>query len=588
MADNPGIKIEFFGDRELEDSTFTRPGTVIPEFVPPIIGFHTEESFDDSGNDGHIRGPQKSIKTLGRSIPGNPGILYEGFYHAFWRNRVHIIPAGYELGNVLSPQQRPLEIYNSGETIDDARVVEAIVVNNGDGFSFISGNVSTPFSLGARQSEEYVWEVSQNGPPVIDITLDYQFSGDNGSTVTLVHSITGSRLVLFGFEPQASKEEVLEWATSIIEGFSGREQRVSTRHVKTRAITHTFHLDDLDGVRLEALIAGWLQYQVGLPIWDDTSTLSTATVAGVTTTLALNDSTTNTEFAAGELVAILTDPATFEVGTIQTVNASSIDLVEPVVNSWAVGALVLPLKTASLRDGINNDLWVADGLRKYTMTFDVVDPLSDPDESAFTAYRSAPVWEDGLTLKSHQYQRVISKKLIRAGGSKSNPNFAQSTKREQQTSLINGFTVYAEDRAAVIQLKQWFDARRGRQKSFWLPTSKRDFEVDIDQLSLTNEIEVLEAGWDKFISATPGGRRDIRILYADGSIEYRRINSAETTATGERLFLDSATSQLVTAANVQLISYLQLVRQNIDKLKLQFDRLDELVVGIPLIEVTEE
>jgi len=575
MADNPGIAI-------VGGFNFIRPGTIAPVFIAPIIGIHSEPSRVGYGaKSERINAPATYARHV-QNFGSNKGILIEGWYDLFWKNRVHIIPKdGYALGNIVSPQQRTVEIYNAGENVDHARIVNNIVLTGADGFQWISGTTSTPFTLGAHQSEVYVWEVSEDGAPTLNMLIDFQFADG----VSLTNFVTGSRLVLFGFEPQAVMNEVLEWYTDINEKERGIEQRVSSRDIPTRSLTRQFVLDDQESVQLELLLWDWFERQIGLPVWEDQTTLTNS--ASVSDTSIVVGTTASTEFRAGGLAVIFVDKDQFEAVSIDTVAGTTINLQGPLLGAWPAGTMVMPMNTAVFRDGVQQDVWVADGVRRFVITFDILERFDLASETGFATYLGAPVWEDGLTLRSEQYQRTIGKNIIRGRVGKANPNFVHRTLRTQAYTEVQGFTIYVEDRAELQRLRGWLHARRGRQKAFWLPTSKKDLSVDVDQVGTNNEIEVKTVGYERFIEANPGGRRDIRIEYVDGSVIYRRITGSELTVTGERLFLSSNTTQLVTAANVARISFMLLVRQDLDKLSIEHFRLDDAIVNIPLKEVVE-
>jgi len=581
MADNPGILAADQG------FNFLRPGAVPLTFVAPITGYHKdpdrvrlEKQSDQEG----VLVKTRLANRIGQSRNDNNGILIEGWYDLFWKNKLHIIPTdGYNLGNIVTAQQRTVEIYNAGETFDQQQKLNTITENNADGFSFISGPTGVPLYIGAHESFVYVWEVSEDGQPVLNMTLDFGF--ENG--VVLTNFITGNRLVLVDFEPQAAFSEVLEWYTDVMEKANGLEQRVSTRDERTRAFTRSYHLNDEEGVRLESLLWGWLERQVGVPVWEQEINLTSA--AAISDTTINTTATADLGFVAGENAVIWTQEGTFEAVTVSTVNATSLDLQAPLLQAWPAGARVFPLKTAYMRDDVQQNLWVGDGLRRFTITYDLTEDVSDASEAGFSTYRTFPVWEDGLTLGAESYMRTIKKNIIRARAGKSNKKFAQSTRREEATSMISGFTMYAEDAAGVRRLRQWLDARRGRQKAFWLPSSKIDMTVAEDAGAPDTLIKVNLIGWDRFIESAPGSRRDIRIEYNDGSIDYRRITgSVPNGATGgEDLTIDSSTSQTFTAANVAKISFMQLVRQDSDTITISHDRKNDIVVNVPLKEVKE-
>lgn len=557
MADFPGIGLQFFGDRELLDTTFTRQGIVIPSFVPPVSGFHLGGD-RDSPYEGS--GRQRAIATQPvRSHSGTDrsGILIQGFYDLFWKDRIHIIPKSKDFGNILSAQQGTFEVYNSGTNLSrHVRSITALNSLTSLGISTTQGAVSFPFVLGLGESEVYEYLVSESGPVVINDAYDVAF--DNG--VVLSHAITGARIVLLVLPPQQSFAEGWAWITDVLRKADGSEQRISLRNIPRQFVKYEFlYNDPIRLAKLENLIYDRLPNQVAFPYWKDFTVLTAPVVGGVDVVINVQ-STTNKDFRVGGNAVILnriTD--VFEVGEILTFSTTSITFTTTLLLSFGVADVeVLPVLISNVDPSLSQTRWPRD-VGMLPLTFNVVDNKDFSDITGFNMYKTLQIYEDVQYLPGVTFTR---KSDI---GSTTFDNLTglsdhRSLYRGPSTTIGQLIAVF-ENRAEYVRIRNFIHSRRGKQIAFWVSTKQNNFIPGSTNVAPTSNIDTVPTGYGNVFAR--GIRTDIEIEYADGAIDRREVTNVVSGAF-EALTLDSSISQDWSPTNVVRASYLVRVRYDID------------------------
>ena len=560
-------------------TAYLRPDVQPPNSVSPSSGFYSQ--FPGAGTS-PPRGSDSPIRQRGRQLNARGsrgGFVLTTWYESFWRNRVHVIDPTFDAGRVLSPVENSFTLYNAGETIRDQVRLAAFAEAGTEGITLDSGTI-TPFVLPAKSGEDYAYTVETEGPARIEASYTFAL----GLPANSVHRITGVRLTIMAWQPQRQLRESWAWNTAILPGASGQEQRVSSRDLPLQTFEYQFRFTEPEAIRLEATLWEWAARVFAVPIWMDSVPLTAAVSIGddvlpVTTTA-------DRSFAVGELVALVQGDTAFEVATVNAVASTSITLERPLLQTWATGTLVIPMREAYARDTVGvQDQNVK--VRSYSVTFDMLRGEEAPSAAGFATYRGAPIWDD-LFVTEGSYRRTLDQQLVRGRVDRSHGRVGQFTYRERTVQQLQGLRVVARSRAELWRLKRWFWSLRGRQGVFWMPSGQRDFTMAQLQASAGVEIAVNLAFWARFTLATPAGRRDIRITYTDGVQELRRIVTATETGGNDLLELDSATGRAAGPANVAQIEFLYLRRLDTDRIDFDHSRQDQVVINLPIRDADDD
>jgi len=581
MADNPGQNLEWFGDRELRDKVYASPNAVLPTFASPIIGFHQDldgEGGVEGGIGRDLIGLNATFDLVGKQYATQNGVLIEGFYDLFWKNRLHIIPTSKKFGNILSAQQSTFEVYNSGEKIGQhVEVIASINDLSSLGINIISGPVAFPETLGLGESFVYTYLVDVDGVATINDAYDVTFT--NG--VVLSHDITGSRILFFVFRPQEPFIERWEWRTDILEAADGNEHRLSVRDIPRQQFVHTFLFDDNTklNTRFENTLIARLPNQVAWPVHRDVTFL---TAPASITDIVLNvGSTANRQLRAGENVVILNVVSdAFEVKEILTFTATTITLTSGLLQPWAIDDEVIPLVLTYVEPW-KQKLWPINA-KEHSLSFTVVNNAETP-LSPFATYRGDPLYTDELLLGGRTYAKQfdIQSEDVDFGLGLQH----RSTLKKYPQVKGQMFVAEFHSLADFTRIRDFFFAIRGMQKRFWMSTYRPDFFVAVNQVSGQTTIETTNTGFTDVFNQ--GLRTDLEIAYVDGTFDRRTINSIAISGGGhEELTLDSALSQNWNDTNVLRTSLLLRMRLETDLLefKHQWSIDGEVVFSVREIE----
>jgi hypothetical protein len=498
------------------------------------------------------------------------GECFMQFGDVFWFEHLHIIPKVLSLGNVISTQDREYEVFNGFR--NESRTVTVRTATGLDGITLDGEPTFSPVTvLGPKETVVVSATISPTGPVLIDATISYQF--DNGRSVQL--RITGSRVVVVSLEPEAAISESWEWLTDIIEASAGDEQRISARDVPRQSWTYTWVKEDRHAANLINQLWGWAENIFAVPVWTDYTVLTADAAAGATT---LNvESTDERDFRAtgGELALLWKDDDTTESVEVSAITSTTLSLARETAAAFEAGDLVIPLRLVRLPgnwDSRNSNT----NVRTVTVRWQVLDnvefsaALSPSPIFDGGVYRDLPVWDvdsDYLVTSGNYSER--EDKDLRFPASDGTGRFSTFTAREFPRNVLSGIGMEAFGRTEFFRLRAFLHYLRGRQKAFWMSTTRDDFTVESTTSATSTEINVNIVGYTRLVANAPNGprtRRNVEIVYADGSKDYRRVvSSQETAGVREVLTLDSGISQECSQANVARISYLVKRRLNTDR-----------------------
>jgi hypothetical protein len=480
-----------------------------------------------------------------------------------WWECFTIIPRDFDFGNILSNQSAPLEVYSAFRRTDHDWT--AFVNNAGAGVTLLGlptfDHTFVPQSDGGLT---LTLEVSTNGQPVVDSTLDFVF-GTIPKTINV--PIELNRVVLFSIQPELPFTERLQWLTEVEPHVDGTELRISARKNPRQLFSWDFIWED-DGIErsfFHNILFDWQARTFGLPIWDELTRL--------TTPLAVNDSTLivqSTDFAdyrIGGLVLVFSNRNTFDVLELSSTTPTSLVCASGVLSTYAAGTLVMPLRTGFARRVIQGSRFVS-GVARAKLEFRVGDNDVDlADTSAFSTYKSKVLIDGcnnvrGSTAEQSERDIVLMDNPI---GLTAQSSPWDVSKRISQLALL------AKGKQALWEVRGLLHALRGKQISFYSSTFCDDMVIDSD-IAAGVILNVANAGYAQFVQARQP-RDSIRIVYNDGSPDDLRdvVSAAVVDSTRETLTLDSALG-VHTQATVERIMFVEKVRWDSDEITIRHER----------------
>lgn len=528
------------------------------------LGDHLYEDRQASGNPEPISGTPVLNAPISSYARPKQGLIAHSFYDDFYF-RVHINPNQISLGNMLSAQTREVEVWNAWP---DPQTLGSIGEEATDGI-VLTEPVAAPTTFGPLEVRTYNVNVSTNGPPIIDATFTFNFSND---APTL--KITGRRVVLWPFIPQVRVKERLEWATDVIPSFSG-EQRLALRPAPRQSFQFEYQLTEEQYTRAKALSFSWSNRVYGAGVWWEATRVGA--VALNATSLVFD--TSNADYRPNDLVMLWESDTKCLALETTDLTPSGVTLKQPLEMGFT-DAYVMPLRFALTLEGSRFTRAAHDIVRArlqflVTNNTDLGATLNSP----YPQHRGVDVFTDPSVVLGDLQDRVTQSVDVFDNGS---GPIATEVKRAYP-DRTETLSLDALDRAGLWATRRWLHARRGKQRSFWLPSWNTDLVLASDLHATDVSIAVRAMGYPVYYGVT-----DIMVELLDGSLSFHRVLSGHMDASGDEILsLDSTLGIDASMGEVSRICFMRHVRFDTDSLELNHTYGGRVTVSALVREVPE-
>ncbi len=353
--------------------------------------------------------------------------------------------------------------------------------------------------------------------------------------------------------------ETLEWKTDVLQSPSGAEQRISRRLSPRRMFEFGILAGDVDRQWLENAV-----WQAGgsawaMPVFPDVTELQASVTAGAS---LLQVDTRGRDFSVGGTVLLknaeaIASPAALV--TVSAIGADSLTLSQPLAAGWRAGTAVYPVRPAVLTDPPAFTR-ITGGLASAQVRFRIAEHNPFSAATRLALYRGHPVlepeadWSENLT---GAYQRL----MIELDNGSGIPARLDTARRP---FYLQRHTWSLMGRSEQFALRQLMYHLRGRQRALWVPSQNDDL-TPAGALA-GNTLPVIRCGLSE-MGVVPG-RRDLRILLADGRTLYRRLTGVAISGQAELLALDGE-SVTVPLRQIASVSFMTFARQNNDSVAWQ-------------------
>ena len=487
----------------------------------------------------------------------------------------HVVPRSFDFGNILSTQTSPLDVFSGYRR--DERTWSSFTNNAGAGTELL-GIPSLPTTMYPLEGYAMTLEVSTSGNPSVDDDLAFVFDF-GGDTINV--PIVLNRIVLFPVKPEVPYTERLQFLTDVMPKESGKEQRIKLRKNPRQLFDWRVRIDDgtFDKGRMDTLLFDWQSRTWGVPIWHEATELSVAATAG---DLTINVGTTaDADYRVDELVMIYTDGENFDVQTIDSFTATTITLKNAILNSYAVGADVAPLRTANMKKQVGASRFRSAD-QELIASFRILDNDSDlADVTGWDTYNSKILLDTCNVMRGQSLEESYLRDIIVMDGSVGLTSQDSPWDNGKRSTTL---TLRANSRAEVWDLRQLMHYLGGRQVSFYVPTFGQDLISTTALATASQDLVITNIGYTQFVRERQP-RNHIWVRLVDGTVLTREITAAvETSSTLETLTIDSPWGQDVALADIDRISYLEEVRFNSDTISIEYARGERQVyLSAPII-----
>lgn len=300
---------------------------------------------------------------------------------------------------------------------------------------------------------------------------------------------------------------------------------------------------------LDMLLAGhrgrWL-----LPIWPDVRWLQAPLAGG---SVEIPCETAGLDFVAGGQALLYDAPNSWELVTIDTVEADAIALVGATIAAHGPGGRLYPLRKARLQDGAEERLR-SDDVSRRRLAFDIDEACDWPVLADPTLYLDHPVLDrrpDESEDPTAAYSRL--RQVMAVDGARPlDYDLADQALRAQATHWkLFGRAEHSWFRSLLYTLD-------GQRVPMWLPSFAQDLKPAAAIAGGSTALSVEWAGYTLF-GLGRHNRRDVRIELTDGTVHYRRITAAAEAGATESLTLSaSIDAGAIATDRIRQISFMAL------------------------------
>lgn len=495
-----------------------------------------------------------------------------------WFELLHILPRRIDLGNILTAIVIQLDLYNAHRY--ESQTIDQFINNAGAGVE-ISDLPALPYTLPPQRSLLMTLEISTDGPSIIDATLDF----DTSEPYLLSIPITGTRVVMFPFEPEAPVVERLEFLTDVLLHKDGTEQRIAVRKAPRQTWDLTFLRDDgRERQAMDNMLFDWQSRVFGMPVWVEPTFLTANATAG-DTTITVED-TTLSDYREGGIAIVFESETKFDALEIESVTDTTIEFASPLQNSYSSREWirVMPIRTVVTTQPAQEKKYAVN-LAELRLTMRVLDNDADlSDTDGWPTYNDKVLLSDPNAI-DRTLDGSIERRITIFDSSSGAFSIASPWDRARHGSAK---TFLTRSRTALWAVRKLLHALKGRQVSFYLPTFTHDVTLADTYISGAAALTVANAGYARFVQDR-SPKVDLWIRLLDGT-EYTRtiVGSSEVDSETEQLTLSASIGQNIAPSDVEMISFLEKVRIDTDEIVIQHTTANgDAKIGFPVMSVLE-
>lgn len=491
---------------------------------------------------------------------------------SLWFGVAHLIPRlTQDLGNIVSEQVINCELYNADR--NNKITVSSITNNLGTGIE-VGGVPATPFDIESQDGLVFTLTVKTVGD--LTINASYTLTLSTGEEYTVL--ITGSRIVMFPYRPEAPLHEHLIFDTRIIEHADGSEQRFANRQYPRGMFEATYK----EGQQhIEMLLFDRQSKIVAFPAWHEPSFLDGAHSVGATTVTV--NTTDYANFYVGGFAVVMQDENYFDALQIKSKTATTLEFESGLSYNYASGVQVMPLLTAYI-EASSASLKRAYNHQNFNLRIHVDPEVNDiADDSAWSSYLSEPFMDGNNMIDGGQLAEAIRTKVFvidNITGLRTQEAIWDHSRRHSKKGWKTN------NRQELWELRQLLHFLKGKQVGFYIPTFWKDITIEANLTIGTLLMTIKNIGYT-LNARQRWSKQTIRVVFKDGSILIREIqNSAILSETQEQLTVDTAWGATYTPDEIERIEFLEKVRLDVDDITIiHYNALGQAECIVPIKEI---
>jgi hypothetical protein len=482
--------------------------------------------------------------------------------------RVHVEPAVFALGAVLSPVQETFIVWNAWFVLKNCSAINKV---NPEEFTLTG--LTAPFNLKALEYYEFTIDIPEEGNMEFTASITFVFPGESP-----VVTISGTRVAPFPWEPLTPMTERLLWRTELMKGTDGTEQRVAMRPAPRQVFNFRIRLaDENDQARFDALTFQWQKRTWGIPIWSDW-VLHTATIDVDDTVITVD--TTNADFRDDGMAIIWQSKTSYEVVSIETVAAGSLTLSLPVRIQFTGDKWIMPIRTANMTSPVRRRS-TPDGFAEAECTFMTRNNVELSGFVADVTYQSKTLLGNATYVQSQMLEDTSEADFKMADYGDARFDFFSDSLFNVVTQAhhFQNFT-----RADCWDFRLFLHSLLGRQGTVWVPSFKADLTHVSTIGAADTSFNIVNIGMADNMGLN-AMRTHLAFVFPDGTTLYREITGVTESGSEEIISIDTALGLEVAVGGCE-ISFLDLYRLASDTVEIIWELMGWNKCSLNLVRVT--
>jgi hypothetical protein len=537
-----------------------------PEYLAPDIdeigklGFTREHyEYDNAYNSAYVDNTPISLLPASAVTGKMQNSFKDDYYY-----RIHVNPTELQLGNLLSAQQREIEVWNAHFS---SKLLSSIGESGTSGLELTEPETA-PTTFGVLESRIYDLNISTQGAPVLNAVYTFNFPSES-PTLT----VTGTLVVIWPFIPQTRFTEQLEWKSDVVPSYNN-EQVLALRHAPRQLLDYTFHLNEHQFSCLKAIGMGWSHQMFGIGVWAEATRVGNLSISDTT---ILFD-TSYADYRDDDIILIWESDTKFEAVETLEILADRVNLKLPLTVDYTA-PYVMPLRLAYALQGVKfkrgaSTYIVARANFQITQSVDLSASLS------YDTYKTKDVVTDRTVIQKSLNENIVRRVDIFDNGS--GPIEVEVKNGWSEHIQVLNFDITT--RSELWAVRGWLHSRYGKQKRFWLPSWNADLVLVSGVSSTSTTLTCTAIDYALYYDT-----KDIMIQKMDGTRLYNRVLSATTDSNGDEiLLLENQVGEDLQVSDVDFISFMSHARFNTDRVRLQHSYADRVRISIPVVETPEE
>jgi hypothetical protein len=480
--------------------------------------------------------------------------------------RIHVTPQSFNLGAIVEAVSDSFYVWNAWF---EQKTCLNIDEDNSDEYTLTG--LTAPFNLNALEMVEYTLEISEEGSATFEATITFEFLLESP-----VVEISGTRLVVFPFEPLLGLKEFIEFLTNIIKSKDGSEQRISVRPTPRQGFKMEVHLKtEQQQAMFDALVFQWHKRAWGLPVWTDW-VLHADTIDIDDTVIYLD--TTESDFRNDSNAIIWQSIDSYEVIKVETVESDRLNLSVGIDNQWIGDKWIMPLRIAYMLRNLMTPS-APDGYAQPVCDFLVKDNALLTGFSAETTYGGLTVVTNSSKVDDMQETEVDADTRFNDYGLGDFTIYSDS----DHNIYIRPYHFKNHTRSQCWQFREFLHSLLGRRNAFWVLSDKDDLSLVATIGSTDTNFTIHSVGLARHMELNEL-RTHIAFVFPDGTHIYRQITNLAEAGDYDTVTIDSALGVEVHVGDCE-ICFLDKVRLTDDKIEIDWENINENRCGVNLTMV---